>query len=403
MRIGIDTRFLHLGLTHSDRVNMLGGIAGYLYYLVTYLLKMDCHNTYVLFLDKKRPIYPFRNLVRGCNNVEFLSICSPFQIPLIDASFGAVVRLIQDRFHKIPTVERACLDLLHSQDEGLALQGSKAKQIVTIHAFLARRASHSGIPGRLWDRKMACLKQADRLIAISECLRRDIIDYLSISPDRVITVHHGYDSRLFRPIADGAFVASSLANYGIQPGYILFVGGLTPEKNIPNLLRAFRVAVSKYKINMPLLLCGVMFRFFKREFIKMQGLIRDLGLHKVVQTIPYMSHNELPIFYNGARVVVSPSLSEGFGLVPLEAMACGTPVVVSNRPAIPEVVADAGYYVDPEDVEQIAQAIYEVAKNSELRAQMQCRGLERATAFSWEKTVHKTWQLYMDTLGIYAR
>jgi glycosyltransferase involved in cell wall biosynthesis len=398
MRIGIDTRFLHLGLTHSKEIDLLGGVAGYLYYLVTHLLETDQSNTYVLLADASRPIGPFRKLVSGKANVEFLSIASPFHIPLVDASLGAAVRLAQDRLHKLPQIVRADLDVLHTHEDVLGLERVSTHEVVSIHAFLGRRGTAGGLGHHLWRKKLNRLGQAARLVAISDGLKQDIVDCLGIASDRVVTIHHGYASKLFRPMTSQTSVESTLTRYGLKAGYLLYVGGLAPVKNVPNVLRAYKTALTEHQLDMPLVLCGIVSRFYKREYVKVRMLIRRLGLEESVRIISYVPHHDLPSFFNGAVAVLSPSFSEGFGLVPLEAMACGTPVVVSNRPAMPEIAGDAGYYVDPEDVGQIAQGVYDLVHDGELRARLRDRGLDRAKAFSWERCVQETSKLYGDVV-----
>lgn len=394
MRIGLDTRFLHLGLTHSKRMNLLGGVAGYLYYLLPHLLATDSGNRYVLFADESRPIAPFQKFVQAFSNVELLSVASPFHVPLVDASLGAAVRLTQDRLQKLPKVRQARLDVLHTQEDVLGLDGVNTQEVVSIHSFLARRVVPNGIQGYVWRRKLDRLRQAGRLVAISHGLNQDIVDCLNLPPERVVTIYHGYEPDLFHVIDCKSRVAETLADYGIHSEYLLYVGGLAPEKNVPNLLRSYQIAKAEYGLDLPLVMCGLTPQFYKREFIRVRMLIRHLGIQDKVQILHYVPHRDLPAFYNGAKAVLSPSLSEGFGFAPLEAMACGVPVVVSTRPAMPEIAGDAGYYVDPEDTDQMAQGIYNVVHDSELSARMSERGLERARAFSWEKCAQETSKLY---------
>lgn len=396
MRIGIDTRFLHLGLTHSKDVNLLGGIAGYLYYLVTHLLQMDTQNTYVLFADRSRPIAPFQAFIAHYSQAELLPLRQPFHMPLVDSSVGASIRAVQTHFKK-SEICRANLDLIHCQDDPLGVAALGIREVVSIHAFLARRKPTGWLANYHWAQHVHHLKQVDRLIAISNGVKQDLIDCLELPDERVTTVYHGYEQELFTP-SDGANEFSILEKYNLTPGYFLFVGGLTPVKNVQNLLYALSFAKAHYGVDKPLLICGAVFRFFKREFLKMQTLIKKLGIGDQVQIVSYVPHDELPAIFHGACAVVSPSYSEGFGLVPLEAMACGTPVIVSDRPALPEIVGDAGRYVDPENTQDIAQALYDVSHNEDLTKDMRRKGIARAIDFSWEKTARETLAVYKQVL-----
>ena len=400
MRIGIDTRFLHLGLTHSKEMDLLGGVAGYLYYLVLHLLEAEEDDSFVLLADESRPIEPFQKLVQDRPNVELLPAASPFHMPLVDGSIGAAVRMAQDRLLKIPMVNKAGLDVLHTHEDVLGLTGTDTREVVSIHSFLARRVLTEGIGKYVWHRKLDRFRRASRLVAISSSLSEDIVDCLGVDPDRVTTIHHGYDSNIFRPIDAQDEVSARLTEYGVPEEFLLYVGGLAPEKNVPNLLRGYRAAAEEYGVDLPLVMCGLMPKFYKREFLRVTSLIRQLGIRDRVNILHYVPHRDLPAFYNRASLVLSPSYSEGFGLVPLEAMACGAPVVVSNRPAIPEIVGNAGYYVDPDDIDEIAQGVYKVVHDTTLRTEMRERGQERAECFTWKKCVRETLSLYRDVANV---
>jgi glycosyltransferase involved in cell wall biosynthesis len=180
----------------------------------------------------------------------------------------------------------------------------------------------------------------------------------------------------------------------LEPGYILFVGTLEPRKNVPGLLQAYRQLVDAKATDALLVLVGGKGWLYEEIFERVETL-RLAGRVRFLQGV---ANNDLPALYNAAGVLVAPSFYEGFGLPPLEAMACGTPAVVANRASLPEVVGDAGLLIDPDNVEDIAQAITRVLADERLRARMREDGLAQAACFSWERTARETLNVYRQML-----
>jgi glycosyltransferase involved in cell wall biosynthesis len=203
-------------------------------------------------------------------------------------------------------------------------------------------------------------------------------------------------SDVFRPVNDTRLIDNILQKYKISSPFILHVGGLQKSKNIGRLLSAFRVLLSEYKEDIALVMVGVEPMFFRREYKCLINNIRKLDLDSKVTILGYLPDSELIALYNRAVVLVHPSLCEGFGLTPLEAMACGTPVVVSNKSSIPEVVGDAGIYIDPHQPGDIARGMHQIIENEQLRNQLREKGLRRARLFSWKYAAEKT-------LGVYSQ
>ena len=222
--------------------------------------------------------------------------------------------------------------------------------------------------------------QAFRVLTISEFSRQRIIEWSGLHPDRVINVSLGVDKH-FRP--DGAMY---------KPGfpYLLHIGNHKSHKNVGRLLEAFRY--SNLSDDLKLILSG-------NPDPHLVSLCRQWDLGRSVVFAGLIPDADLPTLYRGARALVFPSLYEGFGLPPLEAMACGTPVITSNTTSLPEVVGDAGLLVNPMDVEEIAHAIQSLAQNNVLREQLREKGLQRAKLFSWEKTAALTRQVLQDAAG----
>lgn len=232
--------------------------------------------------------------------------------------------------------------------------------------------------------------KADRIIAISRFSREEIIRVLDYPRERVRAIYLGVDRDFYRPLPRDMSVAE---RYKVPAAkrIILYVGSEQPRKNLPVLLRAF-AALSKERGDVTLLKVGSpQWKGGRGELV---GLIERLGLRDDVIFADYVPERDLPALYNIADVFAFPSRYEGFGLPPLEAMACGCPVVASNSSSLPEVMGEAGIMVNPDDVEGLAQAISKVLENQALREELIAKGLERAERFSWEKTSRETIEVY---------
>ncbi|HUV05756.1 MAG TPA: glycosyltransferase family 1 protein, partial [Armatimonadota bacterium] len=233
------------------------------------------------------------------------------------------------------------------------------------------------------------VKKADAIIAISESTKRDIVELLGAPEHKIYTTLLGVDPP-YRPVSDERKERVA-REHGLGHSTILYLGTLEPRKNIPALLAAFSQArKSSPAKDCTLVLAGGKGWFFNQTF----KLVEDLGLKESVRFTGYVPAEDLPALYSAATVFVYPSLHEGFGLPPLEAMACGTPVITSNASSLPEVVGDAGIMVDPYNVEELAGAILRVLCDPDLRQEMSAKGLERAKKFSWEETARQTLKVY---------
>lgn len=215
-------------------------------------------------------------------------------------------------------------------------------------------------------------KTARRVTVVSEYVRNELVRETDIPGEKIDIVHNGYNKEWFypRPVSEKK---EFLRRYLIGDRFLLFIGNLFPYKNVTSLIEAFLGI--KDTIPHDLVIVG------RKDFFH-GTLPGDQRVHY----IDYVPHGDLPMFYSYADMLVHPSLSEGFGLTPLEAMACGTPVLCSNRTSLPEVVGDAGLLFDPEDSSALGKLIMKVLGNYELRRELSAKGLKRAELFSWEKT-----------------
>lgn len=264
--------------------------------------------------------------------------------------------------------------------------------VVTIHdlsfmklpqVFRATKRSYL----RLFTRLSA--RRAERVIVVSENTRRDAALLLGIPLERIVVIPNGVDDT-FHPIRDRERIAAFRRKRDVPDRIILFVGTIEPRKNVGTLIRAYARLKEKGTVEHKLVIGGSKGWMFEPLF----SLIEGLGLSEEIIFPGFLSPQELPLWYNAADLFVYPSLYEGFGLPPLEAMACGTPVVTSNVSALPEVVGKAGIMVDPHDAEAWAQVMEQVLLDAERRESLSNAGLKRARRFSWQKTAQMTADLY---------
>lgn len=263
---------------------------------------------------------------------------------------------------------------------------SPCPMVLTIHdlSFKLFPRTHS-LRNVVWTRSLVpvSVRRSWRIIAVSNNTKLDLLRLMNISNGKVEVIHEGVSAG-FSPEKDGSD-AEALGHYGIRKPYLLFVGTLEPRKNLNLLIKSFD-KITNFMPDVRLVLAGRRGWMAQAIFDELER--RDL-LGKV-QITGYVREEYLPALYRGASALIYPSLYEGFGLPPLEAMASGTPVIVSQGSSLPEVVGDAGLYVDPLDVDDLAGAMKRVLSEPELAASLRAKGLERAAQFSWKNAAGKT-------------
>jgi len=282
------------------------------------------------------------------------------------------------------------LDVLHVQYVGPPWH--RGARVVTLHdlAFLHVRESFPRT--QRWRLRWLVpvnARQAAAVIAGSEFSKRDIQATYRIPPDRITVIPDAADAR-FRPVRDPAVLAALRERLGIRARYVLSVGRLNPRKNLVGLLRAFELIRPRLADPLQLVIAGP--RDFGTD--QLDAAIAASPCRGDVIRVGYVSDDDLPALYSGAAVFAFPSLVEGFGLPPLEAMACGAPVVCSNAASLPEVVGDAAILVSAGSVEELADALCRVLTELDLHAKLVDRGLERAAWFSWHATARRTLEVY---------
>jgi glycosyltransferase involved in cell wall biosynthesis len=368
MRIGIDARIVHY---------VRGGIPNYVLRLLKPLAQLDSDTDYYVLHSRKS----HTPLIPGPNFHPVACWTPPHNQ--------------WERWALGIEVARLGLDLLHTTDFVPPAFGYRWS-VITVHdlTFLHYPQFLTAESYRYYNRQIEwAVRRADHILADSYATKSDLAALLHVPLEKVTVVHLAADPA-FRPLRE-AEAAQAAAQYNLEPGYLLCVGTLEPRKNLPGLLLAYRLLLDAKVATADLVLVGSKGWLYDEIFERVEQLHLD-GRVRFLHGVP---DGDLPGLYNAASALVTPSFYEGFGLPALEAMACGTPVVVADRSSLPEVVGEAGLLIDPDDPDDIAQALARALTDEVLRAQMRRAGLAQAAHFTWEQTAQETLAVYQAVLG----
>ena len=292
---------------------------------------------------------------------------------------------------------RLGVDLIHVPYWGSPLR-CPSPTVVTVHDLIPMvlREYRGGVLARLYTSLVAAAARgAQHVITDSFASKTDVATRLAIPEARVTAIHLAADER-FEP---GRADPGVLDRYGLPESYVLYLGGFDIRKNVGGLLHAYSFVGPTIGDDYPLVLAGRLPPNVSGRFPDIQGLMRRLELGGWVRMTGFVDEADKLAIYRGAAVVVQVSYYEGFGLTALEAMACGKPVVVSDRSSLPEVVGSAGFVLDPDDYRGIAGAIIACAIQDGLREELRELGLAQAARFSWSLTANQTLGVYRQVLG----
>ena len=361
-----------MSATVAFDARMLGasGIGTYIYYLLRELAAAETKLRFNLMGDPEK----LAQIVKGRQN---------FRITPADFPIYSVAEQV-----KIPSLARGA-DLLHSPHHNVPLLWS-GKLLLTFHDAL-----HWDYPEYIpdWRGKIYLwaisrkIRRADWIITPSHFTAGRVAEIFDFPQEKISVIYEGVDPERFFP-RDENSVAAALKKYDLTPQtYILYVGNLKMHKNIIRLVEGYRIA-KKRGLEFPLVLAG-----------KIAGLRAKVDVEKIlsvpgVRYIGEIPHEDLPYLYSGARALALVSLYEGFGLPPLEAMACGCPVLASDAASLPEVVGDAALIVNPYDVDEIAESLQKICLDLKLRKNLIERGGEQARKFRWHNTARQTLEVY---------
>jgi len=263
------------------------------------------------------------------------------------------------------------------------------KTIITVHdlAFERFPEAYSAAALVYWKTFLPkALKKAVSVIAVSENTKRDIIDFYNISEKKITVIYPS----ITLPTTKYENFQEIRRLYKLPEKYILYVGAIQPRKNLPTLVKAFRIAKKRMKFPHKLVIVGP--RGWGLE--DLCRTVEQLNLQQEVIITGVVPEEHLPLIYKGADIFVYPSLYEGFGYPPLEAMACGTPVIASNASSLPEVVGEAAVLVDPTSEELIAEKMIELLTSGDLMERLRIKGFENIKRFSMERMITNILDVY---------
>jgi len=362
MRIGIDARMVYY---------TQAGISQYTQRLIRALAGIDQENEYLV-------IQNWRDKSSLCLNHNFR------RVPFISPAHHQLEQWFL-RF-ELPQLD---LDVLHSPDFIPPFQYN-CKSVITIHdlAFLLYPQFLTEDSAHYYGQIDQAVHRTDHIIAVSQNTKEDTIRLLGVPEDKITVIYEAANP-IYRPVDEGE-LRRVREKYHIAGDYIFFVSTIEPRKNLPALLRAFRQLLDDYKLEVQLVVAGRRGWLFDEVF----SLVEELKLIEDVLFLGRVPVEDLPPLYTAATLFAYPSTYEGFGLPPLEAMACGTPVVVSNVSSLPEVVGDAALMVAPDDVPGLTVALWRGLTDEAQRAELIAKGFRRASCFSWEKAARQTLAVY---------
>ena len=363
MRVGIDARLVYYSQA---------GIGQYILHLVEGLAKVDEANEYVLLQSRKDS-----TTILEKPNFRRVSLWTPSHHRL-------------ERYALNVELMRLGLDVLHSPDF-IPPHRPSCRSVITVHdlAFLLYPHFLTKESARYYGHIDEAVRWTDHIIAVSESTKRDTMQHLGV-PEEKITVVYEAANPIFRPVDREKAQQEVRNRHGVDGPFILFVSTIEPRKNVPTLLRAVWQLQQCYKEDIRLVLAGGKGWLYEDAF----ALVEELKLDGRVHFVGRVSSEDLLYLYNAAEMLAHPAFYEGFGLPPLEAMACGLPPVVSNVASLPEVVGDAGLLIDPHDTDELTVAMWRLLNDNGLRREMREKGLRQAERFSWERAARETQEIY---------
>lgn len=373
---------MHIGIDAHAIGAQQGGNETYIRGLIRALAAIDDRNRYTIYLAEPDAAAEWREtFVQKHPNFEVQLLPKP--TPLVRVPVFLTYELRQ---HPV--------DVLHVQYT--APPFCPIPVVATIHdlAFehlpetFTRRGS---LQLKLTVRRTA--QKAARIATVSEYSRQDLLRTYKLPPEKVAVTYNGVEPH-FTPQAQFNEVAEIKQQFGIARDYLLAVGSLQPRKNLVRLIRAYaKLRAESESFSPQLVIVGRKLWLAEEIFAEVR---RQRWAEDVILT-GYVSDNDLPKLYRQATAFVYPSLFEGFGLPPVEAMACGTPVITSDVSSLPEVTGRAALLIDPKNQTSIESALLQIMRDQELRAEMRERGIEQAKKFTWQAAAEKTLQLYQES------
>jgi len=357
-----------------------GGVKTYLVNLMINLGKIDSKNTYLIF-------------VSHLNSNLFEGLGENFKIIILPLYYNnRLFQIFYEQFALPFYIIKYKIDILFSPSNTATIFPF-CKQVLTFHALLMIRKLRKRYPEKTIPKLHSLfynlmfplsLRCSNKIIAVSQNTKKWLLRQRKVLPSKIAVVYEGVDCELFQS-------ANNAKTSNIKRPYILFLSTLFRYKKAENLVRAFSKLKKTHKIPHTLIIAG---RDPKKQIGYLRRLAESEGVLDDIVFTDFVPHDKVGDLYRNSDVFVFPSAVETFGLPVLEAMACGTPVVASNRTSVPEIVGDAGIIVNPDDIDELAEAVLRVLSDKGLQRSLIQKGYRRAKKFSWDKTARKTLEIF---------
>jgi len=364
----------------------LTGVGSYTYNIAKRLRILSNSHRYRYFygfFSGDLIIYDGRKTLKNFNKIKYYTKKFPFVAKILRTFKRYLSKMSYEEFD------------LYFEPNFVPLDGINAKKVITtIHDFSFYKYPQWHPRDRVEFFKenfWKCIYRSDMIITVSHYMKKEILELLNFEPEKIKVIYNGYDKGIFKRYSPSEL--NGFRNRFKLPQYfLLFVGALEPRKNLERLIKAYISLNKDVKKDLKLVLAGA-------PGWRNKKIMALINVEKEnIYYLGYVSNQELAFLYNLATLFVFPSLYEGFGLPPLEAMACGCPVVVSNVSALPEICGDAAYYINPYNIDSIVEGICKVLDDKDLRGELIKKGLERAKIFSWDKSARKHLEVFEETL-----
>lgn len=356
------------------------GLGTYTYQLINNLNQIDFLNEYLLFLPEHSTLEQ--------------KLRDNFKLDLVTDNFS-------DNFWeevKVPNIlSDKCADIYHVPQNGVGLCSKiTCPSTITLHDIIPLRMPETVSDRylRIFNEEMPkIISTTSGIITVSEFSKEDIAKQFNYPKDKIFVTPLAAED-IYKPLNKNHSKEYLKSKYGISEDFILYVGGFSPRKNILGLIEAFSLLVKSYKKPIKLVIIGnhgISYERYKKR-------VDDLNITSDVLFPGFIPLDDMPIFYNASSIFVYPSFYEGFGLPPIEAMACGTPVIASNLTSVPEVVSDSALLINPSDVDEIKSSMLRVLEDRVLTLGLVNKGLLHSSKYSWKKTAYNTIDAYSSIL-----
>ncbi|MHC1681611.1 MAG: glycosyltransferase family 4 protein [Clostridiaceae bacterium] len=366
MNISIDGRGINL--YHGT------GIGTYTDNLVNNLLKIDKANEYLIYWCGDN----YKKYIRSNTNIYMTS---------------KKHHNFFQNYYFPESSRKNNIDIHHIPQNGIGLFSEmKCQKVVTIHdliPYIMPETVGRGYLIKFLEEMPVIIKEASKIITVSEYSKNDIIKFFPNAENKVFVTPLA-TNEIYKPINKTKCKKYLNDNYNISSPFLLYVGGFSPRKNVRGLLFSFARLCKEKDFNLRLVIAGSI----REEKDVLIELCKKLNIFDKIIFTGFIKENELPIFYNCCETFIYPSLYEGFGLPPLEAMSCGTVVITSNLTSIPEVVKDGGILINPYDSDELYENIVKVLSNPSYKRNLKKKALAQSKEFSWEITAKKTLEVY---------